>query len=57
MRGRGDEGKVFSSSTIFSLPKGGDRSPDVAWLSLDKWENLSQKEREGSPRICPHFVI
>ncbi len=50
-------GKVFSSSTIFSLPKGGDRSPDVAWISLEKWENLSQREREGFPRICPDFVI
>lgn len=50
-------GKVFSSSTIFSLPSGGDRSPDVAWLSLEKWENLSQKEREGFPPICPDFVI
>ena len=50
-------GKVFSSSTIFSLPKGGDRSPDVAWLFLDKWETLSQKEREGFPLICPDFVI
>ena len=48
---------VFSSSTIFSLPKGGDRSPDVAWLSKEKWENLTQEEREGFPPICPDFVI
>ncbi|MGI0481036.1 Uma2 family endonuclease [Geminocystis sp. CENA526] len=50
-------GKVFSSSTIFSLPKGGDRSPDVAWVSLAKWEALSEKEKEGFPPICPDFVI
>ncbi|WP_017292957.1 Uma2 family endonuclease [Geminocystis herdmanii] len=50
-------GKVFSSSTIFSLPKGGDRSPDVAWVSLEKWEKLTEKEREGFPPICPDFVI
>ena len=40
-------GVVFSSSTIFSLPKGGDRSPDVAWVSSKKWEGLTQEEREG----------
>ena len=50
-------GVVFSSSTIFSLPNGGDRSPDVAWVSLEKWENLTQKERDGFPPICPDFVI
>jgi Uma2 family endonuclease len=50
-------GIVFSSSTIFSLPHGGDRSPDVAWVSLEKWEKLSQEEREGFPPICPDFVI
>ena len=50
-------GVVFSSSTIFSLPSGGDRSPDVAYVSLEKWENLTQEEREGFPPICPDFVI
>ena len=50
-------GIVFSSSTIFSLPGGGDRSPDVAWVSLAKWQNLTQKEKDGFPPICPEFVI
>ncbi|NEO66349.1 MAG: Uma2 family endonuclease, partial [Moorea sp. SIO4G2] len=30
-------GKVFSSSTMFKLPNGGDRSPDAAWVKLDRW--------------------
>jgi Uma2 family endonuclease len=50
-------GVVFSSSTIFRLPRGGDRSPDVAWVANTKWESLSQKDREGFPPICPDFVI
>lgn len=50
-------GVVFSSQTMFSLPGGGDRSPDVAWVQLDRWQNLSQEEREGFPPICPDFVI
>lgn len=50
-------GVVFSSSTIFRLPGGSDRSPDVAWVSLAKWQNLTQKERDSFPPICPDFVI
>jgi Uma2 family endonuclease len=50
-------GKVFSSSTIFHLPKGGDRSPDAAWVKLERWEALTQEEQDGFPPICPDFVI
>ncbi len=34
-------GKIFDSSTGFELPEGGDRSPDVAWITLDKWDALT----------------
>ncbi|ACK66475.1 protein of unknown function DUF820 [Rippkaea orientalis PCC 8801] len=50
-------GKVFSSSTIFRLPNGGDRSPDAAWISLPRWQALSREEQEKFPPICPDFVI
>lgn len=50
-------GDGFSSQTAFSLPGGGDRAPDVAWVRLDRWQCLSQAEREGFPPICPDFVI
>lgn len=50
-------GKVFSSSGLFSLPQGGDRSPDVAWIALERWQALSLEEQEGVPLICPDFVI
>lgn len=50
-------GIVFSSSTIFALPNGGDRSPDVAWVSREKWENLTASEKTSFPPICPDFVI
>ncbi|HAG84361.1 MAG TPA: hypothetical protein DCL61_25200 [Cyanobacteria bacterium UBA12227] len=50
-------GVVFSSQTVFSLPGGSDRSPDVAWVELQRWQRLSQEEREGFPPICPDFVI
>ncbi|NJR68552.1 MAG: Uma2 family endonuclease [Synechococcales cyanobacterium CRU_2_2] len=50
-------GEVFSSSTIFSLSGGGDRSPDVAWVRQDRWDALTVEEQEGFPPICPDFVI
>lgn len=50
-------GYVFSSSTIFRLPKGGDRSPDVAWIKRERWEALTLEEQEKFPPLCPDFVI
>lgn len=50
-------GVVFSSSTVFSLPGQGDRSPDVAWVRLERWQALTPEQREQFPPICPDFVI
>ena len=50
-------GKVFSSSTIFKLPKGGDRSPDAAWVRLNRWNGLTQDQQKKFPPLCPDFVI
>ena len=50
-------GKVFSSSTIFSLPNGGKRSPNVAWIAKERWSALTLEEQAKFPPICPDFVI
>ncbi len=50
-------GKVFSSSTIFKLPGGGDRSPDAAWVELSRWQALTSEQRQKFPPIAPDFVI
>lgn len=50
-------GKVFSSSTIFKLPCGGDRSPDAAWIELSRWEALTSEQRAKFPPIAPDFVL
>lgn len=50
-------GVVFSSSTIFNLPKGGDRSPDVAWVAPDRWNALTPEQRAVFPPLCSDFVI
>lgn len=50
-------GMVFSSSTVFKLPGGGDRSPDAAWVKLEQWNALAPEERKKFPPLCPDFVI
>lgn len=50
-------GKVFSSSTIFKLPGGGDRSPDAAWVELSRWQALTPEQRQKFPPIAPDFVL
>jgi len=50
-------GKVFSSSTIFKLPNGAKRSPDAAWVKLERWKTLSLEERKKFPPLAPDFVI
>jgi Uma2 family endonuclease len=50
-------GVVFDSSGGFSLPKGGDRSPDASWVKLERWNALTSEERKRFPPICPDFVI
>lgn len=51
------QGKVFSSSTLFKLPNGGDRSPDAAWVELSRWQALTPEQRRTFPPIAPDFVI
>jgi len=50
-------GKVFSSSTLFKLPGGGNRSPDAAWVELSRWIALTPEQRQKFPPIAPDFVM
>jgi Uma2 family endonuclease len=50
-------GKTFSSSTIFVLPNGAERSPDAAWVELSRWEALTPEQRRKFPPLAPDFVI
>ncbi len=50
-------GVVFDSSTIFRLPNGAERSPDVAWVRLARWNALTPAEQDSFPPLCPDFVI
>ncbi|GAB4276469.1 MAG: Uma2 family endonuclease [Oscillatoriaceae cyanobacterium] len=50
-------GYTFSSSTIFKLPNGADRSPDAAWIQRPRYEALTPEQRRKFPPIAPDFVI
>jgi Uma2 family endonuclease len=50
-------GVAFDSSTEFKLPGGGDRSPDAAWIKLDRWNTLTEAQQEQFPPLCPDFVV
>ena len=50
-------GKTFDSSTGFSLPRGSDRSPDAAWIPIEKWNALTTAQRKKFLPLCPDFAI
>jgi len=50
-------GKGFDSSTGFILPNGAARSPDASWVLQERWEALSQQQRQKFLPLCPDFVV
>ena len=50
-------GQIFDSSSGFHLPNGADRSPDVSWISQDRWDTLTPEEKSGFAPLCPDFVL
>lgn len=56
-KNRTEGGVVFDSSTGFTLPSGAKRSPDAAWVTLTRWEALTEAQQESFPPLCPDFVL
>lgn len=54
---KNENGIVFDSSTIFVLPNGARRSPDVAWVKRERWDALTPEQQDGFPPLTPDFVI
>ena len=50
-------GKVFDSNTGFTLPNGADRAPDTSWVKMDRWNALTEEERNKFLPLCPDFVV
>ncbi|MEC4818404.1 MAG: Uma2 family endonuclease [Scytonema sp. PMC 1069.18] len=56
-RNSGEPGKAFDSSTGFILPNGATRSPDVSWVSRERWLALTPQQQGTFANICPDFVV
>ena len=50
-------GVIFDSSTCFRLPKGSNRSPDIAYIKEERWNKLTKEEKIKFPPIAPDFVL
>ncbi len=50
-------GKVFDSSTGFTLPDSSVMSPDVSVIEQHRWEVLSPEQQRKFAPICPDFVL
>ncbi|MBE9211832.1 Uma2 family endonuclease [Plectonema cf. radiosum LEGE 06105] len=50
-------GICFDSSTGFKLSTGAERSPDVCWIKLERWNSLSPEQQQKFAPICPDFII
>ena len=50
-------GIAFDSSAGFTLPDGSMRSPDVSWVALQRWQQLTEAQKEGFAAVCPDFVL
>ena len=51
------KGKTFDSSTGFTLPNKAVRSPDAAWIAIERWKALSPEDRKRFAHISPDFVV
>lgn len=47
----------FDSSTGFTLPDRSVLSPDASWLSKEKWNALSDQDKDRFAPVCPEFII
>jgi Uma2 family endonuclease len=54
---RDGRGVGFDSSTGFRLPNGAKRSPDLSWMTLERWNAISAAKRKKFAPVCPDFVV
>ncbi len=54
--GAGAGGDIFDASSLFRLPDGNRRAPDIAWLSPERLSEVDEDD-EGVWRVTPDLVI
>ena len=52
-----ETGYVFDASVGFRLPDGSVLAPDAAFVSKNRWKELSKEDQEKFPPITPDFII
>ncbi|MEO0542045.1 MAG: Uma2 family endonuclease [Cyanobacteria bacterium P01_A01_bin.105] len=52
-----ETGIAFDSSSGFTLPNGAKRSPDAAWILLERWHGLTPQQQASFAPLCPDFVV
>ncbi|MDG3007942.1 Uma2 family endonuclease [Paludisphaera mucosa] len=50
-------GKVFDSSTGFTLPDGAIRAPDVSWIARERWDRVPAEDRRRFAHVVPDFAV
>lgn len=50
-------GKVFGPSAGFTMPDRAIPSPDAAWILIERWTALSERERRGFAPIVPDVCV
>lgn len=50
-------GYVFDSGTGFKLSNGAVRSPDASFILKERWEVLTEKQKNSFAPLCPDFVL
>lgn len=50
-------GVTFGPLILFALPNGAKRAPDASWLRCERWDALSEEEKDNVPYLCPDFVV
>ncbi|MGA7525440.1 MAG: Uma2 family endonuclease [Acidobacteriaceae bacterium] len=50
-------GIAFNSNIAVSFSDGNIRMPDAAWLSSERWNALTEKQKDGFLPICPEFIV
>lgn len=50
-------GRTYPQTSLFRLPSGAQYMPDAAWISQERFDNLTAQEQRGSISGAPDFVI
>ena len=50
-------GVCFGPDAGFTLPNGAIRGPDASWVGREKWDSLTEQQKDSFAPICPDFVV